>query len=83
MTRRYPRGGLSPKAAEMGMASLAEAYSDPRTPIDRTTDISNLIDLAQYIAETYADLDQGDTRQAHPRPGLSRHREVRGRDQVV
>ena len=61
MARRYPRGGLSPKAAEMGMAALAEAYSDPRTPIDRTSDISNLIDLARYIAENYADLDQGDT----------------------
>jgi len=60
MARRYPRGGLSPKAAEMGMASLAEAYSDPRSPIDRRSDIANLIDLARYIAETYADLDQGD-----------------------
>ncbi len=61
MARRYPRGGLSPKAAEMGMASLAEAYSDARTPIDRTSDISNLIELAKFIAENYPDLEQGDT----------------------
>ncbi len=60
LARRYPRAGLSAKAGEMGMASLAEAYQPSYVSVDRTTDVRNLIDLAQYLAETYPDQDQGD-----------------------
>lgn len=62
LARRYPRGGLSAKAAEIGMASLAEAYNDTRYPlIDRGGDLNNLIDLARYTAETFPELESGDT----------------------
>lgn len=60
LARRYPRGGLSAKAAEIGMAALAEAYN-AYTQVDRAGDLNALIDLAAYTAETYPDLDQGDT----------------------
>ncbi|GAC1469344.1 MAG: hypothetical protein NVSMB9_13060 [Isosphaeraceae bacterium] len=60
LSRRYPRGGLSPKAAELGIASFAEAYNS-ETQIDRAADLNNLIDLAKYTAETYPELEQGDT----------------------
>ena len=51
LTRRYPKAGLAPKAAEIGMASLLEAYNT-YTKVDRTTDLNNLIDLAKYAAAT-------------------------------
>jgi tetratricopeptide (TPR) repeat protein len=60
LARRYPQGGLSAKAAEIGMASIAEAYN-LYTQIDRTADLNNLLETARYTAETFADRDQGDT----------------------
>lgn len=60
LARRYPKGGLSARAAEIGMASLAEAYNT-YTRIDRTADLDNLVDLALYTAETFPDFEQGDT----------------------
>jgi tetratricopeptide (TPR) repeat protein len=60
LARRYPRVGLAPRAAELGMAALGEAY-DTSKGGDRTADLDNLIDLARYTAETYPDAEQGDT----------------------
>ena len=60
LARRYPQQGLSAKAAEIGMASLAEAYNT-YTAVDRGADLANLIELAKYMADTYPELEQGDT----------------------
>lgn len=60
LTHRYPQGGLSAKAAEIGMASLAEAYNT-YTQVDRGGDLNNLIELAKYMVEVYPELEQGDT----------------------
>lgn len=60
LARRYPSAGLAARAAEIGLASLAEAYNT-YTSIDRTADLDNLVELAEYTAATYPELDQGDT----------------------
>ena len=52
-------GGLSSKATEIGMASLADAYNTFRD-IDRASDLNRLIDLATYTTETWPDNEQGD-----------------------
>src|SRR5208282_153920 len=57
--RRYPQGGLSPKAAEIGMQALADAYNT-YNEIDRAADLERLIDLAKYTAATWPDREQGD-----------------------
>jgi tetratricopeptide (TPR) repeat protein len=59
LARRYPQGGLSPKAAEIGMQALAEAYNT-YTEIDRAADLERLIDLARYSAAAWPDREQGD-----------------------
>jgi cellulose synthase operon protein C len=59
LARRYPRAGLSAKAAELGMASLFDAYNT-YTQVDRATDLNNLIELATYTAEAYPEIEQGD-----------------------
>lgn len=59
LARRYPRAGLAPKATEIGMQALAEAYNT-FTEIDRVSDIERLIDLAKYTAATWPDREQGD-----------------------
>ncbi len=60
LARRYPQGGLSPKAAELAMASFGEAYNT-YTQIDRTTDLNNLVEMATYTSATFAEMEQGDT----------------------
>jgi cellulose synthase operon protein C len=60
LARRYPRFSLAPKAAEVGMAALADAYNSLKE-IDRSADLKNLIALASFTAEAYPDTDQGDT----------------------
>jgi tetratricopeptide (TPR) repeat protein len=67
LARRYPQGGLSPKAAEIGMQALAEAYN-VYAEVDRSADLERLIDLARYTAETWPDREQGDD--AHMNLGL-------------
>ena len=57
LARRYPQGGLSPKATEIGMQSLAEAYTN-FAEIDRLSDLDRLVDLATYTAETWPDREQ-------------------------
>jgi tetratricopeptide (TPR) repeat protein len=59
LARRYPQGNLSPKAAEIGMASLAGAYNT-YVEIDRQSDLARLIELAEYAAATWPDVEQGD-----------------------
>ena len=59
LARRYPQAGLSPKATEIGMQSLAEAYNT-FTEVDRASDLERLIDLARYTAATWPDREQGD-----------------------
>ena len=59
LARRYPQGGLSPKAAEIGMQALADAYNT-YTDVDRASDLERLIDLAKYAATTWPDREQGD-----------------------
>jgi tetratricopeptide (TPR) repeat protein len=67
LARRYPQGGLSPKATEIGMQALAEAYNT-YTDFDRASDLERLIDLAKYTALTWPDREQGDD--AHMNLGL-------------
>ncbi len=59
LARRYPRFSLASKAAEIGMAALADAYNTLKE-IDRSADLKNLIALAAFTAEAYPDTDQGD-----------------------
>jgi tetratricopeptide (TPR) repeat protein len=59
LARRYPENGLSPKATEIGMQALADAYMT-YAEIDRTADLERLIDLAKYTAEAWPDREQGD-----------------------
>jgi outer membrane protein assembly factor BamD (BamD/ComL family) len=59
LVRRYPQGGLSPKAAEIAMAALTNAYNTFAS-VDHTNELNRLVDLARYVAETWADTDQGD-----------------------
>ena len=60
VVRQYPRGGVSPKCAELAMIAFWEAYNT-YTKIDRATDLNNLVEVAKYTAETYPELETGDT----------------------
>jgi hypothetical protein len=59
LARRYPRFSMSPKATEIAMASLADAYNTYRD-IDRTSDLNRLIDVAKYAAATWPEKEEGD-----------------------
>jgi cellulose synthase operon protein C len=59
LVRRYPRGGLSPKATTIAMQALVEAYNT-YTDIDRMSDIDRVVDIAQFAAETWPDREEGD-----------------------
>lgn len=59
LARRYPQGGLSPKATAIGMQSLADAYN-AYTEVDRLSDIERLMDLARYTAATWPEREEGD-----------------------
>jgi tetratricopeptide (TPR) repeat protein len=54
LAHRYPQGGLSPRATEIGMQSLAEAYNTYRE-VDRASDLDRLADLARYTITTWPD----------------------------
>ena len=60
LARRYPEGGLSAKAAEIGMASLTMAYNT-FSRVQRTADLDRLVDLAEYTAKTWPATDQADS----------------------
>lgn len=59
LARRYPTGGLSPRAAEVAMAAWTQAYNAPGQP-DRGSDLEHLVDIARYTATTWPDSDQAD-----------------------
>lgn len=59
LARRYPEGGLSAKATEIGLAALATAYNT-YTQVDRLSDLDRLVALAEYTAETWPDTEQAD-----------------------
>ncbi|MGC8641625.1 MAG: tetratricopeptide repeat protein, partial [Isosphaeraceae bacterium] len=59
LARRYPGAELAPKATEIGMQSLAEAYNT-YGDFDRASDLERLIDLAKYTAATWPEREQGD-----------------------
>lgn len=59
LARRYPRFSMAPKATEIAMASMADAYNTYRE-IDRTSDLNRLIDVAKYAAATWPDKEEGD-----------------------
>jgi tetratricopeptide (TPR) repeat protein len=59
LARRYPRFGLSPKATEIAMQAVFEAYNT-YTEFDRTSDIDRIVEMARYTAETWPDREQGD-----------------------
>jgi tetratricopeptide (TPR) repeat protein len=59
LARRYPQGGLSPKATAIGMQALADAYN-AYTEIDRLSDLERLVRLADYTARTWPDREEGD-----------------------
>src|SRR5262249_21348056 len=59
LARRYPQGGLSAKATEIGLAALTDAYNT-YLDVDRASDLKRLLDLASYAAETWPDNEQGD-----------------------
>ena len=76
LARRYPQTELSPKASEIGMQALAEAYNT-YTEFDRASDLERLIDLARYTAKTWPDREQGDDAQSEPGSDLPGTRPVR------
>jgi tetratricopeptide (TPR) repeat protein len=59
LARRYPEGGLSPKASAIGMQSLIDAYNE-NPGRDRVADLDRFMDLARYAAETWSDREEGD-----------------------
>jgi len=59
LARRYPQGGLSAKATEIAMQSLAEAYTN-YTEVDRLSDLDRLLKLASYTALAWPDHEEGD-----------------------
>ena len=59
LARRYPQGGLSAKATEIGMQSWPTPTTT-YTEIDRMSDLDHLVNLANYTAETWPDKEQGD-----------------------
>ena len=60
LARRYPQGGVSPKASEIAMQSLADAYNT-YTEIDRLSDLDRLVKLAIYMVETWPEKEEADT----------------------
>ena len=59
LARRYPEGGLAPKAAEIGLAALTMAYNLYAGWIGKA-DLDRLVALAQYAAGTWPDTEQAD-----------------------
>jgi tetratricopeptide (TPR) repeat protein len=59
LARRYPQGGLSPKATQIAMQSLFDAYNT-YTEVDRTSDVDRILEVAGYTAETWPDREEGD-----------------------
>ena len=72
LARRYPQGGLSAKATEIAMQSLADAYNT-YTEIDRVSDLDHLVDLAQLHGRDLARQGPGRRGPHELEPDLSGH----------
>jgi tetratricopeptide (TPR) repeat protein len=59
VARRYPSDPMGPRAAELGLASLTQAYN-LFTQVDRQSDLDRLNDLGSYTAKTWPDTEQAD-----------------------
>jgi hypothetical protein len=59
IARNYPSWSLSVKAAEIGIASLTQAYN-AYLAVDRSSDLTALADLCKYTTATWPDSDQAD-----------------------
>lgn len=59
LAKKYRSGGLSPKAVEIAIQSMLEAYNVFTTG-DRTRDLERTLALAKYATKTWADTEQGD-----------------------
>jgi outer membrane protein assembly factor BamD (BamD/ComL family) len=58
LARRYPKWGLAPKAAEIGLAAWNAAYNAYRN-VQSTPDLDRWADFATYTANTWPDAEQG------------------------
>ena len=79
LARRYPQGGLSAKATEIGMQALAEAYTT-YTEVDRLSDLDRLIEPGELHRRDLARQRTRRRRADEPGPDLSRHGPVRQGD---
>ena len=59
LARRYPEGAFSVRAAELGLASMTQAYNK-FTEVDRQSDLDRLTDLGSYTIKTWPDSEQAD-----------------------
>jgi|GEM_PF-1210019 len=57
LARRYPENGLAAKATEIGMAAHIGGYNTVK--VDRASDLNRLLAFASYVAQRFADQDQG------------------------
>ncbi len=59
LTHRYPNYSMSPKAAEIAMACMADAYNT-YVDFDRKADLDGLIATAKFTEERFPDTESGD-----------------------
>ncbi|WP_435006374.1 tetratricopeptide repeat protein [Tundrisphaera lichenicola] len=60
VARNYPSYEWSPKAADLAMQAMVEAYNK-YTFGDRASDLDRLVSLARYTSETWSESEQGDS----------------------
>jgi hypothetical protein len=59
IARRYPKSEQAPRAAEMGINALIEAYNAYRQ-IDWASDLDRIVSLASFAAEAWPDAEVAD-----------------------
>ena len=60
LAKRYPEAELSVKAADLGLASMYQAYNK-YTEVDRQSDLDRLNELGGYTIKTWPETEQADT----------------------
>jgi tetratricopeptide (TPR) repeat protein len=60
IARRYPRDELAAKSTEVAIAALVDAYNT-WTVGNRAGDLDHLVELAKYTAETWPEIEPGDS----------------------
>jgi TolA-binding protein len=60
LARRYPSDTLAPNAAEIALAAMTYAYNAYKS-VDPVSDLTRLIEMAQYTAKTWPQSAQADT----------------------